>query len=146
MQPYHAIDDGRWAGKVIGPERSKTTYAFRSLIDSGARVAFGSDWSVAPATPLEGIYAAVTRRTLDGANPDGWVPEQKISVEQALHAYTTEAAYASFEENLKGKLKAGMLADFVLLEHDLTAISVASIRDVTVLKTFVGGKLVFAAD
>jgi predicted amidohydrolase YtcJ len=74
------------------------------------------------------------------------VPEQKISVEQALHAYTTEAAYASFEENLKGKLKAGMLADFVLLEHDLTAISVASIRDVTVLKTFVGGKLVFAAD
>jgi predicted amidohydrolase YtcJ len=146
MQPYHAIDDGRWAGKVIGPERSKTTYAFRSLIDSGARVAFGSDWSVAPATPLEGIYAAVTRRTLDGANPDGWVPEQKISVEQALHAYTTEAAYASFEENLKGKLKAGMLADFVLLDHDLTAISVASIRDVTVLKTFVGGKLVFAAD
>jgi predicted amidohydrolase YtcJ len=143
MQPYHAIDDGRWAEKVIGPERSRTTYAFRSLIDSGAHVAFGSDWSVAPATPLEGIYAAVTRRTLDGAHPGGWVPEQKISVEQALHAYTTEAAYASFEEDLKGKLKAGMLADFVLLDRDLTAIPADAIRDVKVLQTFVGGKRVF---
>jgi predicted amidohydrolase YtcJ len=146
MQPYHAIDDGRWAEKIIGPERIKTTYAFRSLIDSGAHVAFGSDWSVAPATPLEGIYAAVTRRTLDGANPDGWVPEQKISVEQALHAYTTEAAYASFEENIKGKLKVGMLADFVLLDRDLTAIPVDTIKDVKILKTVVGGKLVFSAD
>ena len=97
MQPYHAIDDGRWAERVIGPERSKTTYAFRSLIESGARVSFGSDWFVAPATPIEGIYAAVTRRTIDGANPDGWVPEQKISVEEALKAYTSDAAYASFE-------------------------------------------------
>jgi len=123
MQPYHAIDDGRWAEKVIGPERAKTTYAFRSLIDSGAHVAFGSDWFVAPAIPLLGIYAAVTRRTLDDANPDGWVPEQKVTVEQALHAYTTEAAYASFEEDIKGQLKPGMLADFVLLDRDLTKIA-----------------------
>lgn len=145
MQPYHAIDDGRWAEKVIGPERIKTTYAFRSLIDSGARVAFGSDWSVAPATPLEGIYAAVTRRTLDDANPDGWVPEQKISVEQALRAYTVEAAYASFEENIKGAIRTGMLADLVLLDRDLTAISPESIRDTQVLATIVGGRVVYDA-
>ncbi|MGI9202930.1 MAG: amidohydrolase [Woeseiaceae bacterium] len=143
MQPYHAIDDGRWAEEVIGPERSKTTYAFRSLIDAGARVAFGSDWSVAPATPIDGVYAAVTRRTLDGANPDGWVPEQKVTVEQALHAYTTVAAYASFEEDLKGKLQPGMLADFVLLDRDLTAIPLESIRDTRILRTVVGGAIVY---
>jgi predicted amidohydrolase YtcJ len=146
MQPYHAIDDGRWADKVIGKERAKTTYAFRSLIESGAHVAFGSDWYVAPATPIEGIYAAVTRRTLDDANPDGWVPEQKISVEQALHAYTYEGAYASFEEGIKGTLKPGMLADFVLLDRDLTVIPPATIRDAKILKTVVGGRVVFSAD
>src|SRR5437762_958542 len=113
MQPYHAIDDGRWAEKVIGPERAKTTYAFRSLEDSHARLAFGSDWPVAPATPLEGIYAAVTRRTLDDKHPDGWIPEQKITVEDALRGYTTGGAYASFEENEKGSLAAGRLADLV---------------------------------
>jgi predicted amidohydrolase YtcJ len=142
MQPYHAIDDGRWAEKIIGPERAQTTYAFRSLIDAGAKVAFGSDWSVAPATPLEGIYAAVTRQTLDGANPDGWVPAQKVTVEQALHAYTTVAAYASFDEDLKGALKPGLLADFVLLDRDITQIAPASIRDANVLRTIVGGRVV----
>jgi len=86
MQPYHAIDDGRWAEKRIGPDRIKTTYAFRSLLDRGAVLAFGSDWTVAPIEPLLGIYAAVTRRTLDGKNPDGWVPQEKISVEEALRA------------------------------------------------------------
>lgn len=146
MQPYHAIDDGRWADKVIGAERAKTTYAFRSLIESNAHVAFGSDWFVAPATPLEGIYAAVTRRTLDGANPDGWVPEQKITVEQALKSYTSEAAYASFEEDVKGMLKPGMLADFVLLDRDITAIPPEEIVDTEVLRTVVGGRVVFAAD
>lgn len=143
MQPYHAIDDGRWAENVIGPERAKTTYAFRSLIDAGARVSFGSDWSVAPATPIEGIYAAVTRRTLDGANPDGWIPEQKMTVEQALNAYTTVAAYASFDEDIKGMLKPGMLADFVLIDRDLTAIPAETIRDTQILKTVVGGSVVF---
>jgi predicted amidohydrolase YtcJ len=146
VQPYHAIDDGRWAEKVIGPERAKTTYAFRSLIDAGARVTFGSDWSVAPATPIEGIYAAVTRRTLDGANPDGWVPEQKVTVEQSLHAYTTAAAYASFEEDRKGMLKPGMLADFVLLDRDLTEIPPETIRETRILRTVVGGKIVYSQE
>ncbi len=143
MQPYHAIDDGRWAERVIGHERSKTTYAFRSLLDAGATVSFGSDWFVAPPTPLEGIYAAVTRRTLDDKNPDGWIPEQKISVEQALKAYTLSAAYASFEENIKGSLEPGKLADFVILDQDITTISPEKIREVKVLKTIVGGQLVF---
>lgn len=146
MQPYHAIDDGRWADKVIGPERARTTYAFRSLLDSGAHVAFGSDWFVAPATPLDGIYAAVTRRTLDDANPEGWVPEQKVSVEQALRAYTYDAAYASFEEDIKGTLKPGMLADFVLLDRVLTEIPPEQIRDTKVLRTVVGGRVVYSAD
>ncbi|MDX1508386.1 MAG: amidohydrolase family protein, partial [Woeseiaceae bacterium] len=146
MQPYHAIDDGRWAERVIGPERAKTTYAFRSLIDAGAHVAFGSDWYVAPATPLEGIYAAVTRRTLDGAHPNGWVPEQKITVEEALRAYTYEGAYASFEEDRKGTIRAGMLADLVLLDRDITAIDPVTIPDTRVLMTIVGGKIVFEGE
>ena len=144
MQPYHAIDDGRWADDVIGAERSQTTYAFHSLIESGAHLAFGSDWYVAPATPLEGIYAAVTRRTLDDANPDGWVPEQKITVEQALRAYTVEGAYASFDEDRKGMLKPGMLADMVIIDRDLTAIPLEEIRDARVRKTIVGGRAVFS--
>ncbi|MHC1732651.1 MAG: amidohydrolase [Bacteroidales bacterium] len=143
MQPYHAIDDGRWAEEYIGPERVKTTYAFRSLLDSGATLAFGSDWFVAPATPLEGIYGAVTRRTLDGKNPEGWVPEQKITVEEALKAYTINAAYASFEEDLKGSLEPGKLADFVVLDRDITVIDPVDIWDVKAQQTWVGGKKVF---
>jgi predicted amidohydrolase YtcJ len=145
MQPYHAIDDGRWAEKLIGPERIKTTYAFRDLLDTKARIAFGSDWFVAPPTPLEGIYAAVTRRTLDDKNPSGWVPEQKISVEEALHAYTTNAAYASFSENQTGSLQTGKLADFVLIDQDLTRIAPEKIREAKIILTVVGGKIVYQA-
>ncbi len=144
MQPYHAIDDGRWAEDVIGSERARTTYAFKSLIDSGAHVALGSDWYVAPPNPIEGIYAAVNRQTLDGKNPDGWVPEQKITVEQALRGYTYEGAYASFEEDRKGMIKIGMLADMVLLDRDLTAIPAQTIRETKVLKTVVGGRVVYS--
>jgi predicted amidohydrolase YtcJ len=143
MQPYHAIDDGRWAERVIGPERARTTYAFRSLRDAGARMAFGSDWFVAPPTPLEGIYAAVTRRTLDGAHPGGWVPEQKIGVEDALRAYTLNGAYASFEEREKGTIERGKLADLVLVDRDLTRIPPETIRDAQVVMTIVGGRVVF---
>lgn len=143
MQPYHAIDDGRWAEKFIGPERARTTYAFRSLQEAGARLAFGSDWFVAPPTPLEGIYAAVTRRTLDDRNPGGWVPEQKIGVEDALRAYTVGGAFASFEENDKGSLTAGKLADLVVIDRDLTRIAPESIRDARVTVTVVGGRVVY---
>ena len=146
MQPYHAIDDGRWAERVIGGKRAKTTYAFNSLLESGAVLTFGSDWFVAPPVPLEGIYAAVTRRTLDDANPNGWVPEQKITVEQALFAYTRDAAYASFEEQIKGTLTPGKLADFVILDQNLLEIAAPDIRDVKVVRTVVGGKTVFLAD
>jgi predicted amidohydrolase YtcJ len=143
MQPYHAIDDGRWADKVIGAERARTTYAFRSLLDANARLAFGSDWFVAPPTPLEGIYAAVTRRTIDDKNPAGWVPEQKISVEEALRAYTVGAAYAEFGESEKGSLERGKLADFVLIDRDLTRIPPETIQDARVMMTVVGGQVVF---
>ena len=143
MQPYHAIDDGRWADAVIGPERAKSTYAFRSFLDANARLAFGSDWFVAPPTPLEGIYAAVTRRTLDGKHPGGWVPEQKITVEEALRAYTSGAAYASFEEDRKGTLERGKLADFAMIDRDITRIPAEEIRDARVLMTVVGGKVVY---
>jgi predicted amidohydrolase YtcJ len=142
MQPYHAIDDGRWAEKYIG-DRIKTTYAFRSLLDAGARVSFGSDWFVAPPTPLEGIYAAVTRRTLDDHNPGGWVPEQKITVEEAVRAYTQTAAFASFDENVKGSLTMGKLADVVVLDRNIFEIPPEEIRNVRVKMTFVGGRNVF---
>jgi predicted amidohydrolase YtcJ len=143
MQPYHAIDDGRWADKVIGGERAKTTYAFRSLLTSGATLAFGSDWFVAPPTPLEGIYAAVTRRTLDDRNPGGWVPDQKITVEEALRAYTRGGAYASFDEKDKGVLATGTLADFAIIDRDLTRIAPEAIRDAHIVLTAVGGKVVY---
>ncbi len=146
MQPYHAIDDGRWAEKFIGPERAKGTYAFRSLDETGAMLAFGSDWFVAPPAPLEGIYAAVTRRTLDDRNPGGWVPEQKFAVEDALRAYTMGGAYASFEETEKGSFVPGKLADVVILDRDLTAIAPETIRDARVMYTIVGGRLVFVRD
>lgn len=145
MQPYHAIDDGRWAEKVIGHERSRTTYAFRSLRDAGARLAFGSDWFVAPPTPLEGIYAAVTRRTLDDRNPDGWIPQQKIGVEDALRAYTINGAFASFEDAIKGSLERGKLADLVLIDRDIARIPGPAIRDARVLMTVVGGRVVYEA-
>lgn len=143
MQPYHAIDDGRWAEKIIGPERIKTTYAFRDLLDSGSRLAFGSDWFVAPPTPLEGIYAATTRRTLDDQNPAGWVPEQKISVEEALRAYTIDPAYAAFEEDIKGTLEKGKLADFVILDQHILDLEPSQINQAEVVMTVVGGKIVY---
>jgi predicted amidohydrolase YtcJ len=142
MQPFHAIDDGRWAETVIGPVRIRTTYAFRSLLDAKASLVFGSDWFVAPPTPLEGIYAAVTRRTLDDRNPDGWVPEEKIGVEEALDAYTRSAARAAFAEERLGVLKEGYLADFALVDPDITRVAPASIRDARVVMTVVGGNIV----
>jgi predicted amidohydrolase YtcJ len=144
MQPYHCIDDGRWAEPILGPVRSKTTYAFRTLLDTRATLAFGSDWPVAPATPLEGIYAAVTRRTLDGAHPGGWVPEQKIAVEEALRAYTWGGAYATFEEGEKGTLEPGKLADVTVVDRDLTQAPSESLAGAKVVATIVSGRVVYA--
>jgi predicted amidohydrolase YtcJ len=145
VQPYHAIDDGRWAERVIGPERAKMTYAFRALVDAGARLALGSDWPVAPPTPLEGIYAAATRRTLDGKHPGGWIPEQRIGVEEALRGYTSDAAFASFEESEKGMIARGTLADFAIVDRDITRIPADEIAEARVVMTVVGGRVVYEA-
>ena len=144
MQPYHAIDDGRWAEKRIGKERCRTSYAFRSLLDSKARLVFGSDWDVAPLSPISGIDAAVNRRTIDGKNPNGWFPEQRIGVEEALRAYTSDAAWAAFEEKDKGSLSAGRLADFVILSADPLAIDPGQIDTIEVVETVAGGRVVFS--
>jgi hypothetical protein len=145
VQPYHAIDDGRWAEKRIGHERCKTTYAFRTFLDNGVKLAFGSDWTVAPLNPMLGLYAAVTRATLDGKNPKGWFPEQKLTLAEAIEAYTMGSAYAEFRERDKGSLTPGKLADIVVLDTDLFSVAPEAITKANVLWTFVGGKLVHEA-
>lgn len=145
MQPYHAIDDGRWAEPLIG-DRIQTTHAYRSLLDADAHLIFGSDWYVAPPSPLWGIYGAVTRRTLDDKNPDGWVPEQKISVAEALKAYTVSPPYASFEESLKGSIIPGKLADMVIIDQNLFEIAPEKIKDARIMMTIVNGKVAYFAD
>lgn len=144
-QPYHCIDDGQWVAKRIGMERCKYTYPFKSFIDNGVILTFGSDWTVAPLNPLEGIYAAVTRSTLDNKNPNGWFPEQKISVEDAVKCYTINNAYGSFEENLKGSIKEGKLADIVILSDDIFEIDPLKIKDVKVIMTIFNGKIIYDA-
>lgn len=145
MQPFHAADDGRWAAKRLDPARLRTTYAFRSLLDSGAVLSFGSDWPVAPLDPLLGIAAAVTRQTLDGLNPGGWIPEEKISVDEALRAYTAGVARAHFREGSEGVLRPGMAADLVVLDRDLKAIPADSLHKARVLLTVAGGRIAFDA-
>jgi predicted amidohydrolase YtcJ len=141
MQPYHAADDGRWAAKRIRPDLIRGTYAFRSLLDAGARLAFGSDWYVAPLDPRLGLVAAVTRQTLDGKNPGGWVPEEKITIEEALRAYTATNAYGVFAESTRGMLKAGYRADFVIFDTDLTTTAPDNIANARVLLTVSGGRV-----
>ena len=143
MQPYHAIDDGRWAEKRIGHERARSSYAWRSMLDAGVVLAFGSDWPVAPLDPLSGIYAAVTRATLDGKNPGGWFPEQRLTVEEALRAYTLGAAYAAFQDNDKGTISPGKLADLVVLSEDLFRIPPERIKNVHAEITIVGGRVIY---
>jgi predicted amidohydrolase YtcJ len=146
VQPYHAIDDGRWAEAYIGHERASRTYAFRTFLNHGVHLAFGTDWDVAPLNPILTVYAAVTRATLDGKNPNGWFPEQKLTVAEAVEAYTMGSAYAEFQEKEKGSITPGKLADMVLLSDDIFSIDPVKIRDVKVLKTTVGGKVVWDQD
>ena len=143
-QPYHCIDDGVWAEGRIGQERARTTYAFRSFLDAGVHVCFGSDWTVAPLDPVGGIYAAVTRSTLDGARPGGWVPDQRLTVEQAIRCYTVEGAYASYEEGLRGSITAGKCADLVVLSQDPTGIPPEELREIVVDMTIADGQTVYA--
>jgi hypothetical protein len=143
MQPYHAIDDGRWAEARIGHDRASRTYAFRTFLNHGVHLAFGTDWDVAPLNPMLGIYAAVTRATLDGKNPNGWFPEQKLTVAEAVEAYTMGSAYAEFQEQQKGSITPGKLADIVIVSEDIFSIDPVKIRDAKVLTTIVGGKIVW---
>ncbi len=145
MQPFHAIDDGRFVDKRIGHDRASRTYAFRTFLDHHVRLAFGTDWNVAPLNPMQGVYAAVTRATLDGKNPGGWYPEQKLTVAEAVEAYTMGSAYAEFQDQVKGSITPGKLADFVILNEDIFSIAPEKIRDVRVVQTFVGGKQTFDA-
>jgi len=145
VQPYHAIDDGRWAEGRIGHDRASRTYAFRTFLNHGVRLALGTDWDVAPLNPMLTVYAAVNRATLDGKNPNGWFPEQKLTVPETVEAYTMGSAYAEFQEHQKGSITPGKLADMVLLSGDIFSIPPEKLRDVKVLKTIVGGKIVWDA-
>jgi predicted amidohydrolase YtcJ len=146
VQPYHAIDDARWAEKRIGRERCRTTCALRNFLERGVRLAFGTDWSVAPLNPLLTLYAAVTRAPLDGKSPEGWFPEQKLTLAEAIEAYTLGSAYAGFREHELGSLTPGKLADVAVLEADLFSLPAEQIREINVSATVVGGKIIFARD
>jgi predicted amidohydrolase YtcJ len=143
MQPYHAIDDGRWAEKPLGRDRARYSYAWRSFLDSGVTLAFGTDWPVAPLDPMLGLYAAVTRATLDGKNPDGWIPEEKIALSQAVKAYTMGSAFAEFQEHEKGSITPGKLGDMVILSENIFDLKPDAIRNVRVETTILGGKVIY---
>jgi predicted amidohydrolase YtcJ len=145
VQPYQAIDDGRWAEARIGHDRATRTYAFRTFMQHGVRLAFGTDWPVAPLDPMLTLYGAVTRATLDGKYPEGWIPEQKLSIQEAIAAYTMGSAYAELQEHDKGSIEPGKLADMVLLSQDVLSIAPAAIRDTRILTTWLGGVEVFDA-
>jgi hypothetical protein len=145
VQPFHAIDDGRWAERKIGPDRARTTYAFRTFLDAGVPLALGTDWPVAPLDPMRTVYAAVTRRTLDGGHPEGWVPEEKITVEEALRAYTAGSAYAEFAEGEKGRLVPGQVADVVVLSEDPLTIAPERLEQIHPVLTMTGGRIVWEA-
>jgi len=142
VQPYHAIDDGRWAEKKIGRKRCEYTYAFQSFLEKGVVLACGSDWTVAPLNPLTGIYAAVTRQTLDGKNPEGWFPEQKISLEEVIKGYTLNGAYAEFAEDVKGSIETGKLADLVVLNQNIFKIPPEEIKETEIKMTIFNGEVI----
>ncbi len=140
VQPFHAIDDGRWAVKRIGKERLSGTYAFHSLMDSGATVTFGSDWPVGPLNAYQGIYAATTRETIDSKNPQGWLPNEKVSTHQTLEAYTVNNAFAGFQEKITGRIAPGYIADLSIMDSNLLEIPSEKIVQTKILRTLVDGK------
>ncbi len=142
-QPYHLFDDGCWAEEIIGKERLKQTYAFKSFLNAGVKLSFGSDWSVSTINPIKGIHVAVTRETSDGKNPNGIIPEEKLTVEEAIKCYTINAAYAAFQEEEVGSLEVGKLADFVVLSENLFSAKQSDIKDIKILKTIFNGEVVF---
>jgi hypothetical protein len=144
MQPYHAIDDGRWAEGRLGHERARYSYAWRSFLDHGVTLAFGTDWPVAPLDPILGVYAAVARATLDGKNPGGWIPEEKITLPEAIEAYTMGAAFTEFQEREKGSITPGKLADMVIFSDNIFDLKPEAIRNVKVKTTILGGKVVYS--
>ena len=143
MQPSHVITDLRWAQDRLGPKRAATSYAWAAFLNKGVTLAFGTDYPVEPVAPFRGLYAAVTRKSEDGKKE--YFPEQKLTMDQAIAAYTTGSAFAEFEEKEKGKLVAGMLADFIVLDRDVTAVAPEKVLTTKVLRTVVGGKTVWEA-
>ncbi len=144
VQPYHAIDDGCWAEQRLGRQRLKTSYPYRTFLSSGVKLALGTDWYVAPLDPMLTLYAATTRATLDGRNPDGWIPEQKLTMAEAVSAYTMGSAYAEFQEREKGSITPGKLADMVILSDNIFRMDPAQVRNVKADITIVGGKTVYS--
>jgi len=143
MQPSHLLTDMNWAEAYLGPKRAEHSYAWAEFLRRGVVLAFGSDYPIEPVTPFRGLYAALTRMSEDGRK--SYYPAQKLNIEQAMAAYTTGAAFAEFAEKQKGKLEAGMLADFVVLDQDITAVPPPKILETKVLRTIVGGTTVYEA-
>jgi predicted amidohydrolase YtcJ len=144
MQPTHCTTDLRFCEQRIGKERSKGAYIWKTLLDSGAKLAFGTDWSVEPLDPMRGLYSCVTRKNIEFDTPEGgWFPDQRLTMAEAIKHYTLGSAYASFEEDIKGSLEAGKLADMVVLSHNLFEIEPREILETRVLCTILGGKVVY---
>jgi predicted amidohydrolase YtcJ len=144
MQPTHATSDMYWAGERLGPGRLAGAYAWRSLLDSGAKLAFGSDFPVEEVNPMHGVYAAVSRRDLEGWPGDGWLPSERISRHEALRAFTLDAAWAGFAETRTGSLEVGKRADFIVLERDIMELPAEEIPGLHVEQTWLDGQLVYA--
>ncbi len=142
-QPYHLADDGNFAEEKIGTERLKNSFAFRSFLNAGVNLCFGSDWPVAPLNAILGIHAAVTRQTSNEQNPEGWIPQQKITVEEAIKCYTINNAYAGFQEEKIGSIEPGKLADLVILSKNILSIEPEKIKDVKVDMTIFDGKIIY---
>jgi len=145
MQPSHETTDMRWAQQRIGPERAKGAYAWATMQKFGVRLAFGTDYDVEPISPFRGLYACATRELPDGGPPGGWEPQEKISLQDCISAYTAGSAYGEFMEGKKGELKAGQFADFIVLSNDLTKVEPREYTKTKVLRTVVGGRTVYSA-